>query len=75
MFFTPVRLSVRHRSILNMISFLKKAFIPKEVKSALSALDETACRFQTGAFQMIQPVIERYLLSKPNDFVRLIRES
>jgi len=57
------------------MNFLKKVFAPNEVKAALGALDEAAYRFQTEAFQMIRRVIEKSVLTNPNEMVRAIRES
>jgi hypothetical protein len=63
------------------MKFLKKAFAPKEVRAALGILDEAECRFDrdglfdSDAFKLVRKFIEKALLAKPNDFVRLIQES
>lgn len=57
------------------MNFIKRAFVPKEVKAALAALDEAAYRFQTEAFQMVRGVIEKSLLANPDAFIRIIKES
>lgn len=57
------------------MKFLKKTFSPKEVRAALGVLDEAACRFDTNAFESMHCIIEKILLSKPDDFVSLIKQS
>jgi hypothetical protein len=57
------------------MSFIQKAFAPKEVKAALGALDEAAYKYQNRAFQLIRPLIEQMLLTKPDEFILAIKES
>ena len=57
------------------MNFVRRALAPREVKAALGVLDEAECRFQNEAFQMIKKMIEKALLKRPADFLRVIQES
>ncbi|HLN29958.1 MAG TPA: hypothetical protein VK395_19610 [Gemmataceae bacterium] len=57
------------------MNFLKKVFASAEVKAALGVLDEAAHRYQHLQFQMIKEVIERFLLTRSADFIRVLNES
>lgn len=56
------------------MKFIKKLFLPKEVKSALSILDEASQTFGGTGFELVRKHIEKTLRAHPDKFVRVIQK-
>ena len=52
---------------------LRKLFAPKEAKAAFGILDELSLTFDFRAFEKIKGAIEKNLVSRSGEFVRLLR--